>query len=118
MNIVIYVSMFVSKKDQKLLSSFAREYARKLKVKYAFTGKTRNLTNLIKILSKQTLFKNKVLNNNPDLKNCTEDEELSTFFNPNYNKLIFFLFTLISAIALYFLVEKPFLKLRDKKIKE
>lgn len=39
-------------------------------------------------------------------------------FNPNYNKLLFFLFTFVSAIALYFLVEKPFLRLRDKKIIE
>jgi peptidoglycan/LPS O-acetylase OafA/YrhL len=39
-------------------------------------------------------------------------------FNPNYNKLLFFLFTFVSAIALYFLVEKPFLRLRDKKIQE
>ncbi|MDO8998728.1 MAG: acyltransferase [Bacteroidota bacterium] len=39
-------------------------------------------------------------------------------FNPNYNKLFFFLFTFVSAIALYYIVEKPFLKLRDKKIKE
>lgn len=39
-------------------------------------------------------------------------------FDPNYSKLVFFLLTIVSAIALYFLVEKPFLKLRDKKIKE
>ncbi|MBA3681440.1 MAG: acyltransferase [Bacteroidetes bacterium] len=39
-------------------------------------------------------------------------------FNPDYSKLLFFLFTFVSAIALYFLVEKPFLRLRDKKIKE
>lgn len=41
-----------------------------------------------------------------------------TRFNPAYNKPIFFLCTFVSAIALYFLIEKPFLRLRDKKIKE
>jgi len=41
-----------------------------------------------------------------------------TYFNPSYSKLLFFIFTFISSTALYFLIEKPFLKIRDKKIKE
>lgn len=40
MKIVIYVSMFVTKEDQQLLSKFAEKLAIKLKVKYTFPGKT------------------------------------------------------------------------------
>lgn len=40
------------------------------------------------------------------------------FFNPAYSKLLYFIFTFASAFLLYNLIEKPILKLRDKKIKE
>ncbi len=43
---------------------------------------------------------------------------LNDHFNPVLSKILYFIFTFVSAFLLYNLIEKPILKIRDKKIKE